>query len=457
MALPSPARPRPAPSAPARGWVSHTLRSPAFLLALVLAPAAYAAAPTALSRDTLTLPAARAAADPAPWPLAAATVIVPSDEDRMMGSLPDLLQRVAGVHVVRAGGFGDYVGVYVHGSSDRQVNVYVDGVPQDPASHPGAFLGERDLARVERIEVYKGLAPDHLTGSPMGGAVNIVTRGLPRGHHVEGAAGAGSFGAYKASGRAGFRGETVSVSAQVTHNRAEGDFPYFDDAGTEFQPGRHPDGAPRSGADDLVRKVRRNNAHAFSEATADLAWTPAGSWRLESRVAASTLGKEVPSSFASLDSTVTVSAFRENFRASWRGSATREAADRSSGLTLSAAHQEEDYTDTSAAGGTVGTGYDMDRNSYLDIATTLTDRWGPASGLVVASLASYSLAGYRYTDRIRNRVRPWILRYTGEGKLAPSYTRGRHVFQGSLAAALHLQEYAGEDYSLGGRLLPNEE
>lgn len=421
------------------------------------APPAGQPAHPAVPRDTLALPETRAASDPAPAPLAGRTVIIPTDEDRLMGGLADLLQRVAGVHVVRAGGFGDYVGVYIHGSSERQVNVYVNGVPQNPASDPGLFFGERDLSRVERIEVYKGLAPDHLPGSPMGGAVNIVTRDQVKGRHGEAAAGAGSFGAFKASGRGGVRAGALAFHGQAVHNRSDGDFPYYDDGGTEFQPGRHPDGAPRSGPGDLNRKIRRNNAHAYSEAGLDAEWRPSSAWTLETQADLSLLGKEVPSPFANLDSTVRVTAYRENRKAFWRGKAGRGGARGEISLDLSAADQEEEYTDTSGAGGAVGIGYDRDRNRYLDLAATLSGRAEAAPGLTIAALASYGISGYRYTDQIRDRSLPWIWRYAGEGKLSPAYARGRHSVQAILSGSLALQEYAAVSYTLGGRRIPNED
>jgi len=207
--------------------------------------------------DTLDLPAARARA--LPPPAAAKSVLIPTDVDRRLGNLGDLLQREAGVHVMRAGGLGDYLGISLRGASESQVDVYVDGVLQNQASDAALYLSDWDLARVERVEVYKGLAPEDLPGAPLGGAINIITRGSASGGpHARASLGAGSFGAFKADGAAELSSGPWRARVQAVRDQAEGDFPYYDDGGLEYETGRHPEGARKLGPDDLVRKIRRN-------------------------------------------------------------------------------------------------------------------------------------------------------------------------------------------------------
>ncbi len=394
---------------------------------------------------------------PAPPPTSASrAVIVPTDVDRQLGNLADLLQRAAGLHVVRAGGMGDYVGVSVWGSSEYQVNVYVNGVLRNQANDPSLFLSDWDLSRVERIEVYKGMAPDDLPGSPMGGSINIITRD-GTGTGLRGAAGAGSFGSLRANGSMEYRTRDWQGRFEAARNQSEGDFPYYDDNGTEFAPGRHPDGAPRLSADDLTRKTRRNNAHAFSELAGDLAFHPTPALEAGAQLDLSRLHKQIPAPGPDVDTGVTVSAFRESDRAALRGYGKWSGADAEASLDVTASFIADAYVDTSKGGGEVGIGYDNDMNRYTDLMATLWGRSKPAPGFTLAALISYGIAGYGYTDRLAGRGYPGIFRYTGEGKLTPAYAFGRHSVQAILAANLALEEqYGRQAYAYGGAPVPGE-
>ncbi|HKP94401.1 MAG TPA: TonB-dependent receptor plug domain-containing protein [Fibrobacteria bacterium] len=408
-------------------------------------------------RDTLELKPGRAER-PAPLPTQAGkTVIVPTDVDRQLGNLGDMLQRAAGVHVMRSGGMGDYLGVSIRGASESQVSVYVDGVLRNQANDPSLFLGDWDLSRVERIEVYKGLAPDDMPGAPMGGAINIVTRNKADGPSAHAALGAGSFGSLRANGAVDYRRETWRGRFEAARNQADGDFPYYDDNGTEFQPGRHPDGAQRLGADDLTRKIRRNNAHAFSELSADLSFRPAPALEAGAQADVSRLRKEVPEPGPNLDPNEGVGAFRESDRVSLRGYGRWTGTDAEASFDLSGSRLADVYVDTSKGGGGVGLGYDDDRNAYTDLLASLWGRAKGTGGLTLSALLSYGISGYAYTDRLEDRAYPGIYRYTGEGKFTPVYVLGRHTVEAILSAAFILEEHYGHrEFSYGGYPVPAE-
>jgi iron complex outermembrane receptor protein len=407
--------------------------------------------------DTLELKSAQAQR-PAPFPTdAAKTVIVPSDVDRQLGNLGDLLQRVAGLHVTRMGGMGDYMGVSIWGSSERQVNVYVNGVPRNQAGDPSRFLSGWDLSTVDRIEVYEGLAPDNLPGSPMGGAINIITRDQAQGPAAQVAVGAASFGTLTANGSVDYRRGAWSIRAQAARNASDGDFIYYDDNGLEFQPGRHPDGAARLGEGDLTRKTRRNNAHEYAELSGDLGFHPTP--RLETGLQGSFSGlhKQIPSPDPGIAPDANVATFLENRQASLRGYGKWTDGNSEASFDLSAAYLADIYVDTSRAGGAVGLGYDNDRNAYTNALGTL---WGRTrlGGLTLSALGSYGVSAYAYTNRILDRAYPQVFRYTGEGKLTPTYTLGRHTVQAVLAADLALEEhYADRFFTYGGYEVPRED
>lgn len=409
-------------------------------------------------RDTLELPAVWAERPAPPPPIAAKTVIIPTDEDRQLGNLGDMLQRAAGIHVVRTGGLGDYLGVSVWGSSEHQVNVYVNGVLRNQANDASLFLGDWDLSRVERIEVYKGLAPDHLPGSPMGGSINIVTREAALGSGGRIALGAGSFGSLRANGAVEYRQRGWRGRFEAARNQAEGDFPYYDDNGTEFKPGRHPDGAPRLAEGDLTRKIRRNNAHAYSQAAADLTFSAASGLETGAQFDASRLRKQIPANAANIDSTVAVTSFRESDRMFLRGFSKWSGADAEASFDLSGTHLMDAYVDTSTGGGAIGVGYDNDRNTYTDMLATLWGRRKIAGGFSLSALVAYGVSGYLFTDVLRDKDHPRLFRYTGEGKLTPAYASGRHAVQAMLATTFTLQEqYGDREYTYGGFIVPRED
>ena len=406
--------------------------------------------------DTMELPIREGKPPPLP-PAAAKTILVPTDEDRQLGNLGDVLERMAGLHVVRTGQLGDYLGVSIRGSSEQQVNVYVNGILKNPGADPSLFLGDWDLSRVEHIEVYKGLAPDNLPGSPMGGAINIVTREGGRRIGSQAALGAGSFGSFRGNGGIDVRRKAWNVHAQIARDQSDGDFTYYDDNGTEFQPGRFPNGAPRLGADDLVRKTRGNNAHAFSEM--DMALTHLSPSAIELGIQAdfSKLHKEIPAPYANIDSTVAVTAVRGSERFTGRTYGRWAISQVELSGDLSVSHQGDTYTDTSSAGGAVGVGYDDQVNDYDDALASFSARAKITERLTISALSSYGIAGYLFTDNVKDRTSPRLYRYTGEGKLTPTFTFDRHTFQGVLGATIHLQEQHGQSNTYPGGTLTQED
>lgn len=412
------------------------------------------AAGAAAAADTLDLPASRAL----PPPPAARETLIPSDVDRQLGDLGDLLQRLAGVHVMRAGGLGDYLGVSLRGASESQVGVYVNGVLQNPAADPSLFLSSWDLARVERVEVYQGLAPGDLPGAPLGGAINIVTReAASAGPHARGALGAGSFGSLKANGAAEVKAGRWRARMLAARDQARGDFPYYDDGGLEYEPGRHPEGADRLGPDDLVRKTRRNNAHGLSELAGRLAYAPSPAWEGGVQAEASRLSKQIPAPYAGVDSSVRVDASLASDRTAVGGNLRYARGPAEISLDLSGSWLRQVYLDTSNGIGAVGIGYDNDRNAYLDGRADLRARIAPGSGLELAVLLGYGASAYFYSDRTSGRAYPGVFRYAGEAKLTPTFTRGNHVWQASLDAPVILDEQsAARRYGYGGKAIPAE-
>lgn len=418
------------------------------------APGALRAADTACPIDTLALPASRSQA--LLRPMAPKAVLIPTDVDRQLGNLGDLLQRLAGVHVMRAGELGDYLGISLRGASESQVQVYVNGVLQNQASDPSLYLSDWDLARVERVEIYKGLAPDDLPGAPMGGAVNIITReAAPGGPGLRAALGAGSFGSFKANGSAELAAGAWRGRVQAGHDQADGDFPFYDDGGLEFKPGRHPEGAERLGPDDLIRKLRTNNAHTFTDVAGDLSWRPAPEAELGLQADFSDLDKRIPAPYAGVDSNVRISTDLATDKASLHGRGRWARGQDEASLDLSGSWLRQAYLDTGR--GAIDLGDNDDRNLYLDGRADLRARLDLGGGWGLAALGGYGASAYFFSDHMADRAYPGVFRYTGEGKFTPSFTRGRHAWQASLDIVLNLDEQnAARFFAYEGSLLPAE-
>ncbi len=164
---------------------------------------------------------------------AAVTLIRPDDPTLAPGAdLGDALGGVPGVRVRRLGGLGDYSTATIRGSTARQVEVFLDGIPLNPDGLGVVNLSELPLTGLDRVEVYRGNAPAWLGASAMGGVIHLVTSGadLPRPRLL---ASYGSLLTRKVhasmSTRLGSFGEArVSVDSFGTR----GDFSFFDDRET---------------------------------------------------------------------------------------------------------------------------------------------------------------------------------------------------------------------------------
>jgi iron complex outermembrane receptor protein len=173
--------------------------------------------------------------------------IVPIDDaTHRVSSAADYIARAAGCHVRSTGGYGAYSTASVRGSSAKQVRVYLDGIPLAQAQSGIFDLADIPVASLERIEVYRGFGPNDLSGSSIGGVINLVSKKTDRKGQGQISASFGSLSTqrYQGSyglGRAGWNVLIVG-GALVT----DGDYEFLDDNGTPF-----------NAADDAI--VRRTN------------------------------------------------------------------------------------------------------------------------------------------------------------------------------------------------------
>ena len=161
---------------------------------------------------------------------AAAVTVVPVDE-RLPASadVATAVQRAPGTVVKRLGGLGDWSSVSIRGSTARQVEVFLDGVPLNPEGSSVTNLSELPLRAFDAVHVYRGAAPLHLDTTAVGGAVDLVTAERTG---VRAAVGWGAWNTGRVSvvgsGPAGPSDVFLALDGLST----DGDFPWFDDGGT---------------------------------------------------------------------------------------------------------------------------------------------------------------------------------------------------------------------------------
>lgn len=87
----------------------------------------------------------------------------------------ELLDRTAGVRVRQNGGLGSSVDYNLNGMTGNSVRIFIDGIP---ISTYGTSYNLNSIppALIERIEVYKGVIPIHLSDDALGGAINVVLK-----------------------------------------------------------------------------------------------------------------------------------------------------------------------------------------------------------------------------------------------------------------------------------------
>lgn len=88
-------------------------------------------------------------------------------------SVDELLKRAVGVDVRRSGGTGSVSRISVRGVGGKGLKIFVDEAPVSVAD--GYFaLDNIPIQLIERIEIYKGIAPAYLGSDALGGAINVV-------------------------------------------------------------------------------------------------------------------------------------------------------------------------------------------------------------------------------------------------------------------------------------------
>ena len=140
-------------------------------------------------------------------------------------TLPELLQKVPGVHILYSGGTGRRTYAQIRGSSPNEVHVYVDGVLQNTGANEAVDLSMISADQIEKIEVYRGYIPVRFGGAAIGGVISITTKSPETAQ------------SYVKYGKRSFEGQTIGAQARTplwggnllisgTWDKYGGKFPY---------------------------------------------------------------------------------------------------------------------------------------------------------------------------------------------------------------------------------------
>ncbi len=157
---------------------------------------------------------------------------VPLGPDEAGGSdLAGLLDHVPGATVRRLGGLGDFAAVRLRGSTFQQVELFLDGVPLNPNGDSVIDLSTLPVASFSEMLVYRGFSPARYGSAAMGGVIDLLTAThAPASLGISG----GSWGTVHSFGAVQPCLGQTDVLLTFDQLHTNGDWPYFDDQGTEF-------------------------------------------------------------------------------------------------------------------------------------------------------------------------------------------------------------------------------
>lgn len=127
----------------------------------------------------------------------AVTVIETKEASLRNLTTNELLDRAVGVRVRQNGGEGSPIEYNLNGMSGSTIGLFLDGI--EISTYGSSFnLNNIPPAMIERIEVYKGVLPAHLSGNYIGGAINVVMKKDASANNITAALSYGSFNTYRA-------------------------------------------------------------------------------------------------------------------------------------------------------------------------------------------------------------------------------------------------------------------
>lgn len=102
------------------------------------------------------------------------------DTDEYLNLSKDInqvLNTTPGIIIRNSGGLGSRFKLSLNGLSEKQIRYFIDGVPMENFGD-ALSVDNYPVNIVERLDVFKGVVPIHLSSDALGGAINIITPSL---------------------------------------------------------------------------------------------------------------------------------------------------------------------------------------------------------------------------------------------------------------------------------------
>ena len=177
----------------------------------------------------------------------------------------ELLNQSAGVRVRQAGGLGSFVEYNLNGMAGSAIGIFIDGI--DISTYGSSFnLNTIPPALIERIEVYKGVLPTHLSGDFLGGAINVILKKGGLKNNLNVSTSYGSFNTVQSDISGMYRDEKTGFTA-----KGSGFFSYSDnnyEVWGKFVKNKQP-----NGREENVRAKRFNDAFRSYGSRFELGYT----------------------------------------------------------------------------------------------------------------------------------------------------------------------------------------
>ena len=233
----APSAPVPAPPSAAADSATAAAASDSALDAQLAAEAA-AAAEAGEVIEIVDVGARQAAVQRLRQSAAAVTVVDTERAQERAADLGEVLARIEGIGVRRAGALGSETRFSLQGLTDDQIRIFLDGIPLELAGFPFG-ISNVPVNLVERVEIYSGVVPVRFGADALGGAVNLVSSGQLGDPGVSISYELGSFETQRlsASGRARYAPWRAYTRASAFVDQTEGNYPVqvkvADDLGQE--------------------------------------------------------------------------------------------------------------------------------------------------------------------------------------------------------------------------------
>lgn len=163
----------------------------------------------------------------------------------------ELLNQTVGVRIRQNGGLGSAVNYNINGLSGNAVRIFIDGIPI--STYGSSFdLNSIPPSIIERIEVYKGVVPGHLSNDALGGAINVVLKNSVK-NSLTASASYGSFNTSQLNfnGLYRFKNSGFTIKASGFFNYSDNDYEVWGSNVYNIQP---------NGQLQYVRAKRFNDA-----------------------------------------------------------------------------------------------------------------------------------------------------------------------------------------------------